>query len=307
MLTSLIEYFDGLLPAHIAEYAHDQHVIGFMLAFLASFGTFIGGICTVFVVYLFGATKRLEKQTNKLIGVFQSFSAGVMLYMTFIDLIPESSEKIGKGATMSWFFVGVVAFFLLDLLIGYLGHSHETPKENSSPKRVTRSTLKQQGSAMSDHQRSLLKTSFVTYIAMALHNLPEGLGVYLSSLSDHKLGLQLALGIMLHNIPEGMAVAIPMWVATKSWSYVLFMTLLNGLAEPLGVILGALLLEPYLTKEFLSICLAVVAGVMACISLHELIPTSIKFSGKSLATTSLFAGMLLSFVVLESVDHMFHH
>lgn len=88
----------------------------------------------------------------------------------------------------------------------------------------------------------LMRTSLITFVAMALHNLPEGLGVYLSSLNSPKMGIQLAVAIMLHNIPEGMAVAIPLYVATSSTPKVLYWTFINGLAEPIGVLLGGALL-----------------------------------------------------------------
>ena len=112
------------------------------------------------------------------------------------------------------------------------------------------------------------RTSLVTFLAMGLHNLPEGLGVYLSALSDTRLGLQLAIGIMLHNIPEGMAVAIPLYGATNSYSSVLFWTFINGLAEPAGVIIGGSILYPYLSHELLSRCLAMVGGMMMCVSIQ---------------------------------------
>lgn len=123
-------------------------------------------------------------------------------------------------------------------------------------------------STISVEKQKMKRTSLITFLAMGLHNLPEGLGVYLSALSDTKLGLQLAIGIMLHNIPEGMAVAIPLYGATHSYSSVLFWTFLNGLAEPAGVIIGGSLLYPYLSHELLSRCLAMVGGMMMCVSIQ---------------------------------------
>ncbi len=134
-----------------------------------------------------------------------------------------------------------------------------TPK--SSPKG------KQKSKALTEKQK-MKRTSIITFLAMGLHNLPEGLGVYLSALSDTKLGLQLAIGIMLHNIPEGMAVAIPIYGATNSYKSVLFWTFINGFAEPAGVIIGGSLLYPYLSKELLSKCLAMVGGMMMCVSIQ---------------------------------------
>ena len=87
-----------------------------------------------------------------------------------------------------------------------------------SPKSTRGSPRRKQKSSI--EKDKLKRTSLITFLAMGLHNLPEGLGVYLSALSDTKLGLQLAIGIMLHNIPEGMAVAIPLYGATNSYASV---------------------------------------------------------------------------------------
>ncbi|KAG5462030.1 MAG: Zinc/iron permease [Olpidium bornovanus] len=154
-------------------------------------------------------------------------------------------------------------------------------------------------------RRDLLRTSMITFAAMTLHNLPEGLSVYLSALANVKLGLQLAVAIMLHNIPEGMAVAIPLYVATDgSVARVLGMTLVNGLAEPVGVVVGGYLLMDFLSPPVLSRCLAGVAGIMACISLHELQPTAIKYCGKDLASFALLLGMFICWVAMEGVEEI---
>lgn len=130
-----------------------------------------------------------------------------------------------------------------------------SPKSKAKPKALL-------------EKQKMKRTSMITFLAMGLHNLPEGLGVYLSALSDTKLGLQLAIGIMLHNIPEGMAVAIPLYGATNSYISVLFWTFMNGLAEPAGVIIGGSILYPYLSHELLSKCLAMVGGMMMCVSIQ---------------------------------------
>ena len=117
--------------------------------------------------------------------------------------------------------------------------------------------------------------------------------------------MQLALAILLHNIPEGMAVAIPLYASTGSIMQVLWWTLVNGLAEPAGVLMGGLLLAPYLDQYILSRCLALVAGIMFCISIHELYPVSIKYCGKDLASFSLMLGMFICWAALQTVDFYF--
>ncbi|KAJ3328517.1 hypothetical protein HDU76_009811 [Blyttiomyces sp. JEL0837] len=335
-----------------------RQLIAFLLSFVASLGTFLGGLLTLFIVKALGISST-SKSASTLIGILQAFSAGVMLYMTFLDLVPEAMEEIGSRETMMWFFVGVVGFGVLEgvVLPEEHGHDHgdgehhhhgegegkegdqedeEEEEEDddadgkkkkkggksvaskkttggvAAKKKSEKSEAKKDAGFSNDLQsaegrRHLMRTSLITFYALLLHNMPEGLGVYLSALSDVRLGLQLAVAIMLHNVPEGMAVAIPLYAANVSSFFVLGMTLLNGLAEPAGVLLGASLLGPWLTPAVLNRCLAAVGGIMCCISLHELQPTAIKYAGQARATISLFVGMLVVFLALETVTEYFGH
>ncbi|KAI8907152.1 ZIP zinc transporter-domain-containing protein, partial [Gorgonomyces haynaldii] len=239
----------------------------FLLSVYASLGTLVGGL---FITLFFS-----NRNSQTVMGQLQAFSSGVMLFITCFHLITESIEIIGSTETFLWMFFGVVLFAILETIV--------IPEETEKDKQLTRSSV-------------------ITFIAMALHNLPEGLGVYLSSLSNPKMGLQLAVAIMLHNIPEGMAVAIPIYASTKSVWQVLWLTFLNGLAEPIGVLLGGGLLGPYLTPEILNRCLALVGGIMLCISIHELMPMAIEYSGRNNTSIFFFLGMFICWGALEIVE-----
>ena len=269
-----------------------KHSIAFLMAFWASMGTFLGGILVVLVIYGFGADPT-SPSTTRLMGILQAFSAGVMLFITCFHLVPESTEAIGSQQTMGFFFIGILLFGILEKYVIPHEHDHEEkPKKKSKVHKDA---------------KQLMRTSLITFVAMALHNLPEGLGVYLSSLSNPKMGMQLAVAIMLHNIPEGMAVAIPLYAATASYSKVLWWTFVNGLAEPLGVVLGGAVLYPYLNAAVLSKSLALVGGIMVCISMHELQPTAIQYAGKGSASFYFFVGMGICWVALEAVESYFGH
>ncbi|KAJ3179393.1 hypothetical protein HDU87_003003 [Geranomyces variabilis] len=343
------------LPPFLVTLLHDPHVLAFVMALVASMGTFIGGVVVVVLAKLTAADPN-SPATAKLMGVLQAFSAGVMLYITCFDLIPEATEILGGRECMGWFFAGVLAFGILEEVILPDEHGHDHDDDDAAggggggggggaaahrgndddDDAGAAASITAAGAEIPTHpgavtdassatppppppppppvvvagpsakeRRELLRSSFITFVALAMHNLPEGLGVYLSALSDIRLGSQLAMAILLHNIPEGMAVAIPLYAATGNATKVLWWTLVNGLAEPLGVVVGGALLHSYLSPALLSRCLAAVGGIMACISIHELQPTAIKYAGKGIATSSFFGGMLVCFAALEAVNEWF--
>ena len=104
-----------------------------------------------------------------------------------------------------------------------------------------------------------MKTGILITLGIAIHNFPEGLAVFMSSLSSIRLGIVLALAIALHNIPEGLAVAMPIFYATKSKRKAFWYSFLSGFAEPIGAVIGLLILMPILTSSVLYFSLAVVA------------------------------------------------
>ncbi|TPX58991.1 hypothetical protein PhCBS80983_g02788 [Powellomyces hirtus] len=310
----LVAVLSPYLPEFLVTLLMDKHVLAFTMALVASMGTFIGGVVVVILARITGADPN-SPATARLMGVLQAFSAGVMLYITCFDLVPEAIENLGSRECMMWFFGGVAIFGVLEECILPDDHGHDQD-EPGAVKATEVEITKADGKAgaptknvatgpTAKERRELMRSSLITFVALAMHNLPEGLGVYLSALSDLRLGSQLAMAILLHNIPEGMAVAIPLYAATGKTSQVLWWTLLNGLAEPFGVVVGGALLHSYLSPALLSRCLAAVGGIMACISIHELQPTAIKYAGKAVATASFFGGMFVCFGALEAVNEWF--
>jgi ZIP family zinc transporter len=177
-----------------------ENARAFSLSFWASMGTFLGGVLVVFLIGILGADPH-SPRTSKLMGILQSLSGGVMIHMTAFHLIPESAESVGMKETMVYFFIGVILFGILEHLI-LPDDGHE---EESSPKKKTRSKSKQkpeepQGIANISKKDAmeLYRTSLITFIAMALHNIPEGISVYLASLSNPKMvntNVELILGV----------------------------------------------------------------------------------------------------------------
>ena len=111
-------------------------------------------------------------RTRSIIGVMQSFAAGVMIFMTCFHLIPESTEAIGSHETMIYFFIGVLVFVILDRFI--IPEEHEHSEESNEKKK--RTSAKKRSNSISKKVNNdfwtLHRTSVITFVAMALHNIP---------------------------------------------------------------------------------------------------------------------------------------
>jgi ZIP family zinc transporter len=174
------------MESYFKELSKPANQTAFMLSFWASMGTFLGGFLVVLIVGLLGADPA-AKSTSKIMGVLQSLSGGVMIFMTCFHLIPESTESIGSRQTMIYFFIGVVAFAILEEIIipgVETDEAHEGKEATKGKKNKNSGGIK---NVSRKDQLELYRTSLITFIAMALHNIPEGISVYLASLSNPKM------------------------------------------------------------------------------------------------------------------------
>jgi ZIP family zinc transporter len=154
----------------------------------------------------------------------------------------------------------------------------------------------------------------ITYFTMAIHNLPEGISVAVTTASDISIGVSLCCAILIHNILEGMIIALPLWRATESTFKVVILTLINGLMEPLGVLIAwALAGTSWInSKSTVSSLLSVVGGLMIGISCFELIPSSrdhmlLENTSLKLLVIWILTGALFGAVILGSSDMLMHY
>lgn len=236
-----------------------------LLTFIAGISTGIGGILP-FVI------RDLRKTY---LQFFLGLSAGVMIYVSFVELLRAAMLNIGFLNANVAFFCGILAIMLIDFLI-----PHEYIEEHIHRKVEMK-------------DRKLLSAGIFTAMGIAIHNIPEGLAVFISSMDNIKLGISVALAIMIHNIPEGIAVAVPICCATGNRKKALFYSLLTGIAEPFGALLGILILAPILNAFILHFSLAFVAGIMVFISFDELLPMSYENQGSHISVLGILSGMLI--------------
>jgi len=139
----------------------------------------------------------------------------------------------------------------------------------------------------------LQKMGLMTGIAIGLHNFPEGLATFVATLADAKVGGAISLAIALHNIPEGVCVAMPIYYATGSRWKGFWWSVMSGISEPIGGLVGYLVLYGDNMSELAYGGLfGAVGGMMVYISIVELIPTALKYDPQDkYVTVSLLVGM----------------
>ena len=204
------------------------------------------------------------KRTNKrLLSFSLGLSGGVMIYVSFVELFQQANTTLSaEWGAHTGVIVTVASFFAGILLIGVIDRlvpSIENPHEAHRVEEM-------------DHQP---------------HN-PRLM----------RMGVMTALAIAIHNIPEGIAVSIPIYYATGDRRKAFRLSLLSGLAEPVGAVLAYLVLTPFMTPTLMGCILAGVAGIMVFISIDELLPAAREYGEAHISIYGVVAGMALMAVSL---------
>ena len=236
--------------------------VALALTALAGLSTTIGGLLGIFV----------KKPGPRFMALTMGFAGGVMILVSFVELLQGGIETVGFGPAHLAFFAGMLGMFFIDFLIPheYMAERHRT-----------------EGSG----QEGLLRTGLLVALGIGIHNFPEGMATFAGAMQDVSLGVAIAGAIALHNIPEGLAVSAPVYAATGSRSKAFLWSFLAGVAEPAGAAVAALVLLPFLSEAVLGLMLAVVAGIMVFISLDELMPVARSFGQEHLSIVGVGLGM----------------
>jgi ZIP family zinc transporter len=250
------------------------------LSIFAGLSTGIGGL----IVMLF------KKINGKVLSIALGFSAGVMIYVSFAEILPEARTYLTNGAgpkSGEWlayisFFAGVFLIAIIDRLVPVPENLHE-PRQIDQPDFC----------GLGQNSQKLIKSSKMAALAIAIHNFPEGIATFVSGMTELSLGIAIALAVAIHNIPEGITVAMPVYCATGDKKKALIKSLLSGLAEPLGAILAFLVLHPFINDTVFGIIYGAIAGIMVFISLDELLPTASEFGEHHSSMLGLILGMMV--------------
>ncbi|AZN30806.1 zinc transporter ZupT [Flaviflexus salsibiostraticola] len=250
-------------------------LFAFAITTAAGLSTAIGGFIAFFS----------RRQSAGFLSSMLGFSAGVMIYVSMIEIFPKAQDaltadlgdRMGTWVTVLGFFGGIALIAFIDKVV---------PSE-MNPHEITNATT---GIDVKQRAR-LMRMGLLTATAIAIHNFPEGFATFLSTVNDPEVGIPIAIAIGLHNIPEGIAVSVPIFYATGSRRKAFWLTAASGLAEPLGALVGFLVLTTFVSDTLMGMSLAAVAGIMIFISVDELLPSAEEFGKHHIAIYSMVAGM----------------
>jgi ZIP family zinc transporter len=251
----------------------------------------------------------MAPRTNyRFLSVATGFSAGVMLYVSFVEiffkgvnaLTPRFGDYWGHWVNAGSFFGGMLLIGLIDNLIPAGENPHETHTEAEIRPLHDRAAAVPGSPAAGAHHAKLMRTGLFTALAIGIHNFPEGLATFLAALHDPGLGVAIAVAIALHNIPEGVSVSVPIYYATGDRRKAFLYSALSGLAEPVGAGIAYLLILLFgggdggaVPPEVMGVLFGGVAGIMVYISVDELLPTSRAYGKGHDSLLGLVAGMVV--------------
>jgi len=268
----------------ILLFCMDEHnvLIALLLTLFAGLATGIGS-----------AIAFIATRTNtKLLSLSLGFSAGVMIYISFVEIFPDARDAFigrygefhGSLATIISFFGGMLLIALIDKFIPTAENPHEMRSLEA---------MYNEKSAL--NFRRLYRLGIMTSVAVAIHNFPEGIATFMSAVKDPTLGVAIAIAVAIHNIPEGIAVSVPVYYATGNRKKAFLLSFLSGLSEPVGALIAWLVLMPFVNADNMDVIfgavMASVAGIMVFISLDELLPSAEEYGEHHLAIYGLTGGM----------------
>jgi len=257
----------------------NEILFAFLLTLIAGLSTGIGSLIAFF-----------SKSTNKkVLSISLGFSAGVMIYVSMVEILNKANlsltahlgEKQGAWVTIISFFAGILLIAIIDYLVPSNLNPHEARNINSD-----------------SDKSNLMRVGMFTALTIAIHNFPEGIATFVAALQNPSIAIPIVVAIAIHNIPEGIAVSIPIYYATGSKKKAFLYSFISGLAEPIGALVGYLLLLPFMNDMIFGILFAGVAGIMVFISFDELLPTAREYGEHHLSIYGLIPGMMVMAISL---------
>jgi ZIP family zinc transporter len=264
----------------------------FLLSLIAGLGTGLGGLLAI-----------LRKPGRQMYGFLMGIAAGVMITLSFLELVNEAWELSGFWTATIGFTAGAIFMFAIDLWIPHIRFGEEEiHSANPSPERAAidhhsarRRRFRGGLNLPQVENTRLLKSGLLITMGITIHNIPEGIAVGAGYMHSPDFGVFIALAILLHNIPEGIAVALPLCESGVSRWNSFRLALSSGLVEPIGAIVAALFLANF--EGLIPAALAFAGGVMVFITLDELVPAAREFGHQHFTAMGIILGAIFVFLL----------
>lgn len=250
-----------------------------LITLFAGLATTIGG----------GIAFIIKKKSLKALSVGLGFSAGVMIFLSFTEMLPEADKLLYQNfphnhewITLAGFLIGLVIAVLID----YFLPDHVDEEDMLHPETPAK------------HNNMIKRAGLFTAVAICVHNFPEGMATFFTTTQNITLGLSVGLAIAIHNIPEGIAVALPIYHATGKKRYAMLYAGLSGITEPIGAIVGMFLFGAFLPQILVGALMAAVAGIMIYISFDTLLPLAKEYGDWHQSLIGILSGIIVMWVSL---------
>jgi ZIP family zinc transporter len=216
---------------------------------------------------LLGIVKR---PTDKFVYNLLSFSAGVMLSVSFLELIPQSVKFSSPYICALGIAIGSALMYLIDKAIPHIHPQVESQEQG----------------------RNLQKTALFLVIGMFIHHFPEGMAIAVGNVAEFKFSLTIALAIAIHDIPEGLSTASTYYHNSQKRLKSFIVSSVTTVPTLLGFAFANVLYKS-ISVQVISAITAATAGLMIYICADELIPTSMSNSEDHSTIFSLIVGILV--------------
>lgn len=277
----------------------NNYLIAFILSTIAGLSTVVGGFVTFFI----------KGNSLKYLSFGLGLSAGVMLFVSLVDLYPEATEMIRAqmGQNLAW--LSILCFgigMLIAVLIDFFVPDHI--QDSMFTKQIGANEQNKDSTDCTEDENAIIsigkikRAGIITAIVVAIHNLPEGLATFTLAAQDIMLSLGVIFAIAIHNIPEGMAISIPVYQATHSKRKAFLYSFLSGMAEPIGGVLGFLIIKTLFPNLCVGLLFALVAGIMTYISIDTLLPLSKDYDTGHYSISGVVLGLMIMGSALIVLD-----
>lgn len=249
-----------------------------LISILSGLATGIGGL----IVIWFGSP------TKRVLSFYLGLSAGMMGMVVLVDLLPASLQYGSFRYTIIGLILGIMLMLLFDKALSSSFLEMNSDNINSNSNNNNNNNNFQKGI------KPYRNLGYFMTLAIALHNIPEGLAIGAGFESQEELGVRVAMIIALHNIPEGLGVAATLYLGKLPKSLVFLLPLATGFFIPIGTLISQLLGQyiPY----WISIGLSFAAGAMGYIVIKDIMPESFKLN-RLLGQFGVGVGILILYIV----------